>query len=553
MTKFFALTKLFFKEHYRSERKGDGKRNRQWIAFAIVGVYFLFILSSLAYSLYQLGGYCSLNAPEKAEQVIAMLVTVTQALILLFGFRTVLNVLYSNKDSSQLLYLPVSPVKTFFARFLVIYVEEVLYAVVGSLFLILPFGIGYGAKWSFFVTLLPVMLFLPVLPLTLACILAIPANWFISLFKKKSFLGIIVAMLGFAIVFGGIYYLSFSFDTATGSEEEVSQMLAQILDSISGYGAYMYPNVFKAQALLIGSEFVNGGGWGAILALLSDLLLFAVAALLARVAYQKTLLNMEENVSQTVKANGKFKGRNKLWLLIKDDFRNIFRDTSLGTYCLMGIVIIPIMVAVFGFVMSEDANIIAGGAQYKTFALFSLALLMLSSCNTVATSSVSRERELFFVYKYLPIDSVDRVKSKVFTAQIVSCVVSVVTVIVGIVFKMCNVWYALYIFVVINLVCFGMGSIQVYFDIKNPRLKWTNIQNGLKNNSSAIWSLVIMLGVIFVFVLPFGMATLIPDNLGLPLIKYLVPAVLFVLAIVFAVVSYRIVIKKAPKRLTEIE
>ena len=105
----------------------------------------------------------------------------------------------------------------------------------------------------------------------------------------------------------------------------------------------------------------------------------------------------------------------------------------------------------------------------------------------------------------------------------------------------------------INLVCFGMGSIQVYFDIKNPRLKWTNIQNGLKNNSSAIWSLVIMLGVIFVFVLPFGMATLIPDNLGLPLIKYLVPAVLFVLAIVFAVVSYRIVIKKAPKRLTEIE
>ena len=161
MTKFFALTKLFFKEHYRSERKGDGKRNRQWIAFAIVGVYFLFILSSLSYSLYQLEGYCSLKAPEKAEQVIAMLVTVTQALILLFGFRTVLNVLYSNKDSSQLLYLPVSPVQTFFARFLVIYVEEVLYAVVGSLFLILPFGIGYGAKWLFSLRCYPLCYFFP--------------------------------------------------------------------------------------------------------------------------------------------------------------------------------------------------------------------------------------------------------------------------------------------------------------------------------------------------------------------------------------------------------
>lgn len=553
MTKFLALTKLFLREHYRTERKGDGKRNRQWIAFAVFGVYFLFVLGSVAYSLYLLGGYCSKNAPEKAEQVIATLITVTQMLILLFGFRTVFNVLYSNKDSSQLLYLPVSPVQMFFARFLVIYVEEVLYAVLGSLFLILPFGIGYGAEWVFFVLLLPVMVFLPVLPLTLACILAIPVNWFVSLFKRKTFLGIIVAMLGFALIFGGVYYLSLSFDTATGSEEEVTQMLAQILNSISGYGAYLYPNVFKAQALLIGSEVVNGGGWGAIFALLSDLVLFAVAALLAKVAYQKTLLNMEESVSQAVKANGKFKRQNKLWLLVKDDFRNILRDTSLGTYCLMGIVIVPIMIAVFGFVTNEDANIIADGAQYKTFTLFAFALLMLSSCNTVATSSVSRERELFFVYKYLPIDAADRVKSKIFTAQIVSCIVAAVAVIVGLVFKMCNAWYALYIFVVINLVCFGMGSIQVYFDIKNPRLKWTNIQNGLKNNSSAIWSLVIVIGVVFVFILPFGMATLIPENLGLPLIKYLVPAILFVLAVAFAVVSYRIVIKKAPKYLTETE
>ena len=82
---------------------------------------------------------------------------------------------------------------------------------------------------------------------------------------------------------------------------------------------------------------------------------------------------------------------------------------------------------------------------------------------------------------------------------------------------------------------------QVYIDLKKPRLNWENISTGLKNNPSSLISLLV--SVILIGVL--GGLYYLVSLAQIPVLVYIYFAVLLLLFVALAFVARKITIKDA--------
>ncbi len=545
MVKFNALFKYFWRQHFRfSKYKADGTKNRSWIAIIILGAYFGFIFVSAAFMFYALGVFCAQQTFFKAESIISLLYTLGQTLVLFFGLTTIINTIYTNNDASQLLPLPISGGKIFTARLLLVYVHEILFAVAAILFLVLPFGIGYGLNIGFYLGLLPMMLILPILPLTIGCLIAIPISYLITLLKGKGFWGLLFYLLLFGGLFVLFYYIigkSMTF----GETEQTAQLLNDILESFSNGGKNLYPNIWLGKAIIgkeVGDVLIN-----ILLFLATNGALFVLMLLIASAWYKKTLTRQLENPTASVFNKSDFKSQGKLKTLLSVDFKNIFRDNKLGLYCLFGVIIVPVVVGFMSYVYGRvpEAEI---GSFNQVYFLF---IFLILGSNVMATGAISRDRHMFYIYKYMPIEGKTYAESKVIASLIVNAVIILLSLVVMVAFSMISILEALNMFVVLILLTYGNSNLQIILDFKNPRLKWNNIQEGLKNNSSSLWSLLLSVVFATVFaVLLMGGSAIDPTS---HLFTILAWVIIYVIVLVFAFITQNLLTKKSQKYMETVE
>jgi ABC-2 type transport system permease protein len=144
--------------------------------------------------------------------------TFASTLIFVFTFLKAGGVLFAFKEYDRLMSLPVLTTTLITSRFLVMYGINLFW----SLFMMLPMGIAYALwqkpGWIFYVFWSIIILFTPLFPMTLACLITTFLSSFASKFKKSNVVNII---LSFGLVFG-IMVASFSFQ---GMDQEA--LLAQ--------------------------------------------------------------------------------------------------------------------------------------------------------------------------------------------------------------------------------------------------------------------------------------------------------------------------------------
>ncbi len=550
MVKFNALFKYFWRQHFRfSKYKADGTKNKTWIAFIFVGIYFAFLLGTFAVMLYMLGKLCAEQNLFKAEDVIALLYTLGQFSVLFFGISTIINTIYTNNDAAQLLPLPISGGRIFAARLVLVYVQEILFAAASILFFVMPFGMGYGLGVGFYLGLLPIMLILPILPLTIGCLLAIPISYLITLLKGKGFW----SLLFYLLLFGGLIALFYVFIgkfMMFTQTEESAQLLQDILESFSKAGNNLYPNIWIGKAIVsgqIGEVLIN-----IALFLATNGALFVLMLLIAGAWYKKTILRQLENPDAGSLTKSDFKSQGKLKALLSADFKNILRDNKLGLFCLFGLVISPVVMGFMAFVygrMPIDASE-SLPVNLGDYLFFFLIFLVVGS-NVMATGAISRDRHLFYIYKYMPIDGKTYSDVKVIAALIVNAVIIFLSLAVITAFGVTSILQALNMFIVLTLIAYANTNMQIIIDFKNPRLKWNNIQEGLKNNSSALWTILIAIISVTVYaLLLIGGLSLDPTTHFFYILAWVI---IYVITLVYAFITQYLLTKKSKKYMETIE
>lgn len=561
---FWTVVGVLLKDQFRAKPTANEtkqKRKRRAVStglvYILIVVGFSPLLALIGYTIYSLG---ALRLGMYAETV-AFLILVCQGVVLLFSFQSILRNVFMCADGHRLLCLPLTSATIFAAKLFVAYLFETITSVVMAVALLVPFGIGAGFSLSYFLMLLPVTVLLPVLPMFIGILLCIPLSMLLNRLKNHNVLRLVFQVLFFlaAMALYMVFLNSmYKFDgSGNGDVNALVVLLRSLLENISGVVKYVYPVYWMGVTM-------TSAVWSDVLlgflgALVCAAVMFLLAVLCALPMYKRNLVGQNEGSSGARKKSVQFKQRGIVAELAVTDAKRMFRDKQFGLPALLGIVMLPI-ISVFMFVGFNAGS--EGGGALNSFpiyqliaplALFAYMLLIGMSANPIVMYPISRENRAFYLLKTYPIGL-----SYIFKAKLLLSSLSILAgylltgILSGILFDIDWI-YVVFMTVSMSLYAFAQMCIVTIFDLKNPKLNWTNFNQSLKNSRTVWQSMLVSLVVILVIAgigVAFGFWYLYS---GMDYIITVMWISVIILGVAFSAVSYKLLISMGKKLFARIE
>lgn len=513
MTKFKTLLKINLLQAYRPKKNTTKKTMPIWVIYIILGVCFVPVLVSIFGACLSLGEF--LAQPQNLKYLgvcTTFLITAVELVNVFFGFKSMLGTVYMTNDSDMLLALPVKPIVIFFSKLAVCYIVEFFSTVLLLLVTLLPLGIGLSAGIGYFLALIFGAFLIPLISLLAVSILSIPLLLVSNLFRNRGALGTVVYVLLFGAIMG-VYFWFVTRVTDFGDGTEIAVSLEQILVSLESTARYLFPNVWLSAAF----SATTFEDWivNFLLFLLCALVLLVLAGLLSNRVFLSNMRKSQETGAKNKKGSYKFVGGNKITSLFVADFKNIMRNSSLGFTCLSQVIMVPLFVAIYCLGIGDVSNAGKEGLTDMLASICKVTLLLMGLMTGITAScSVSREGENFYLIKTLPITAKQFAAAKLLIVSIFNVVAFAIAVVIEALILKNGFLDSLLEFLMVLFASLGVASLQVLIDMKNPRLKWTSVQQGLKNNPSSLWGLLIgfvtgtILSVIVVLFVLYGRGTI---------------------------------------------
>lgn len=492
MTKFGTLLKVNLRQLFRARKNTSKKTMPVWGIYIVLGVVLLPLLAMLFSTFVSAGEF--LSEPQYAPYLnaaVTFAITAIELVNVFFGLKSMLGTVYMSNDSDMLLALPVKTVTIFLSKLAVCYIVEFFSTLVMLAATLLPLGIGLSAGAGYFAALIFGAFLIPLISLLAVAILSVPLLLVSNLFRNKGAVGTIIYVLLFGALMALYMWFVVSLGWGTGdfNGADVGAMLDGILESVSSAAAYLYPNVWLSGAFTAATF----GGWigNFALFLLSALVLLGLTVLLSGKIFLWNMRKSQENAGKGAKKTTyKFAGGNKIPSLLAADFKNMLRTSSLGFYCLTQVVVIPVCVVIYCLALKDVGG---EGEMQNLLSMVSRVMLVIMGPMTCVTaaSSVSREGENFYLIKTLPVKPSQYAWAKLIISLIFNGAAFALSVVFECIFVKIGIVVGLLDFLTVFCASAGVSAALVLIDMKNPRLKWTTVQQGLKNNPSSLWGTLV--------------------------------------------------------------
>ncbi len=492
MTKFGTLLKVNLRQQFRARKNTSKKTMPVWGIYIVLGVVLLPLLAMLFSTFVSAGEF--LSEPQYAPYLnaaVTFAITAIELVNVFFGLKSMLGTVYMSNDSDMLLALPLKTVTIFLSKLAVCYIVEFFSTLVMLAATLLPLGIGLSAGAGYFAALIFGAFLIPLISLLAVAILSVPLLLVSNLFRNKGAVGTIIYVLLFGALMALYMWFVVSLGWGTGdfNGADVGAMLDGILESVSSAAAYLYPNVWLSGAFTAATF----GGWigNFALFLLSALVLLGLTVLLSGKIFLWNMRKSQENAGKGgKKTTYKFAGGNKISSLLAADFKNMLRTSSLGFYCLTQVVVIPVCVVIYCLALKDVGG---EGEMQNLLSMVSRVMLIVMGPMTCVTaaSSVSREGENFYLIKTLPVKPSQYAWAKLIISLIFNGAAFALSVVFECIFVKIGIVVGLLDFLTVFCASAGVSAALVLIDMKNPRLKWTTVQQGLKNNPSSLWGMLV--------------------------------------------------------------
>lgn len=570
MTKFFSLVGLMFKQQFRTKPTESGKKSKAGtiILFVVLAIVFVPVAIYIFIGCLGLGKYVSANLQQDTYAgIVGTLLLGVQGVTLLFGFHGVLVNVFNCKDADKLLYLPIKGTTVFWAKFFVAYVNE---AVAGALLLfvtVLPFGIGMGAGVGYYLTLLVALLLVPLLPMLVSTLLAMPLSMLSAKIGKNGAVKTVFNVLLYLAVMALYIWLMQQFgyggngDENITDEEALKKIVAMIVDHISAAIVYVHPDYMMAKTF-VATDWTGLGDFALGLAEFAGL--FALLALISKAFYGKMLTLTVEGGGSSIQKNKKplqiDKKSGVISQLIASDFKRVVRDPQMGFQAFAGMLIAPLIVVIFaiGFSTGNDIGVSLGEFIKQNGMIVGMSLmiyltLLTAGTNVLGLFPMSRENKSLYLLKTLPIPFEKVLLAKVLLATLVALVTDFITAILVVFVAGFNPLSALLL--MLGLLAYGFGNmcLTTRMDLKSPKIGWSNFQTSLKNSKNS-W-IAMLLGLLSgVIVCVTSMGFLLWHSVsGARYIEWLMWIAIDLVGALYAYVGYRIMRNSAEKLFEKIE
>lgn len=535
MNNYLTIVKALFENKLRFD---DSKKKSKKIVFVLlIGLMYIMVMAlfiSIIVELKDLFLYVSFMA-----QMFYFFVLMTAAIVVLFfGIVHLISVLYLSKDTDFYSMLPVKPATVFTAKLTYVYLSETAIVAAIALPLLIAFGI-VAKMWAlFYIISIATLLIVPILPLVVAAIVAVPVMLIASKLKNRNIITLIFSL----VLFGGVFSLYIYFIYMSSSGAITPEGMAAMLNALQAVLYALYPyTVLSASACglpLYGLNLGASTAVGLIIFLAISVALLVIIWLLAKYMYAQSVKANNQTDSSKAK-KGEFKATTGTRALIKREYISTLRTTQIAFQC-YAVMLLPILMGIIFGIMSRssiesDLDLVIFLGRFIRLITYCTMCAMFATLGNGASTTFSREGDAMATLKVLPVSIKTIFKAKVLSWLFLAVPIAIVAVIVSSVmnFALQDMLLALFSLVPIAVVFVIFGAL---WDLTAPKLKWTDPMQAVKHNMHVLGGqMICMASGLVIMILT---VVLVSCEVEMSVVSAVVWSLLYTVLAVFTVVDF---------------
>lgn len=440
-------------------------------------IYFFFIISVIAMT------FCSeitiYNELEKLglkDKIIHMSILLSTFIILIISIMEIFIEFYYSNDIKNFLILPVKNIELLIAKFIIISIKPYIISILVFFSTTLIYGIINKFSFSYFLLSIIGTIVLPIIPIITVAILTMIFMRIISmniLYKFKK-LGYIISLLSGII----IAFLTKILD------------LRNILYSYNNNNINILLRLFPDNYYLSKGLYsnINTDRYLAIFYIICICLLYFIAFyIIATKTYINVITKISESNTKDRKKN--IKTHSQLVSLIIKDFRIILRNPFFFANLLIRTFIIPISLFLLIFIRNDSENFLFF-IKSNTVHMFSILFIILfieSKLNLISATSISREKENFFISKITPVKTTYQIFSKIVLGYLVNLLLIIFTLFIFKLVLNIRLFVIVSMFLICMFICF-YGSMSAFIrNLKVPMLDYDDNKSLISSNPNILY------------------------------------------------------------------
>ena len=608
MSKYLTLVRMLFVQQFKSRVTGEGAKKKRIgtaILLVLIGLCFAPLLFAVVMAMFYMGDVSVNELHLDTRDLIHLgtyLLLNCQGFVLVFGLHTIISNVFTVKDADKLLYMPIRSHTIFAAKLTVAYLNEMITTAATVLCVLLPYGYGADMGLTYYLMLIPVLVLMPMLPMLIGCILAMPLSALMASISKNSTLKTIFRVFIYLLIMGGYMYIMYRFGFLVGTEngnilQDPQRYIEITINGFKNNASQMMPYFHPDYMLVSSMMSQNIKDWivGFAIALGEHVALVVLVNLVSLPFYRKLLsLSLEDGggapkkikeqlvntetdlrsdtsdktkkqikTSNKTNKQSKPKKRSIVGQLMLSDLKRTARDGQMGFQSFTGVIMMPIVVVLLYLFMgladegdTSFLQLMSTSPYYQVVGpLVILAYMTFVglSTNVLGLYPISRENRSVYILKSLPVKFSKILFSKVLLATAVMVVSDFVTCVLIVALLKVKWYYGIAMLVAMALIGFGSMCITTLLDLKYPRFGWANYTQSLKNTKNGWIAMLIGLVAIVELTLVAIMFVVWYSVTDAWYVMFTMWMVIFAMMAIFAAVAYKVMANRAAKCFEQIE
>ena len=454
----------------------------------LLGMAWLFIIVMIAFYVGATAyGYVLIGM---AEILPAYLIMLSSIIILAFAIFKAGSVIFQRNAYDILCSLPVSQMAIVVSRFIRMYVENLMLTLLIMIPGLAVYGVLIKPTVGFYLTGVAVIVFVPLLPITLATFMGALVTAIASRMKHKS---LVSAALSVLLVIG---IMGLTPQMSVMEDEFSIEMLENLSSMVQSVIEQIFP-----PAVWMGNAMLGKSLSTCMLYMAGALILFLLTMMLVAANYQSISQRLYSTVAKHDYKLQSLTKNSVLSALVKREAKRYFASSVYVTNTIVG----PILAVVFAGALAgigvEEMQQMMGlpidvsGAI--PFVMAGIFCVMGTSC-----TSISMEGKEWWIAKSLPLRTKDIIDSKILFNLLLDAPFYLVgEVLLAIALKPSGIELLWLVF--IPIVCIVFSCVWgIFINLKMPVFNWDNEVTVVKQSASAAVGGLCAFVVVFVCAVP---------------------------------------------------
>lgn len=453
-------------------RKGNPRRTITGYILLLLAVIILFSFLSSALSIYLGESLTELESGWLYFSLIGMIATAVGVFSSIF---MTYSSLYEAKDNELLLSMPIRPGYILLVRMFGIYLIALIFEALVLIPAFIIHALTASAHIGFFLSALIILLLLPLLALTLSCIL----SWLIALFALKvQHAGVVP----FAISLLFVAFCCYCF-------VQIETLLTMILQ----HSAVISQNI---RIILYPIYHMGHGAEGSLTSLLIfsgiTLAAFLVVYLLISWSFQSLTTN-KRAARRSKYDQSALKSTQIPQTLLLKEFQRFSSSSTYMLNCSLGSILL-LLAAVLTLIYRHDIRAImeplSHGHHDPSPLIGAAAVALLASLNIISAPSINLEGTTLWLIQTLPVSGWNILKSKVQLHWIITAIPGILCSLAVSFALRSSLLFTLLSATFVGVYIMMTGVLGLMFNLLLPNFRWATESVAVKHSVSVILSLL---------------------------------------------------------------